>query len=130
VSRLRRRPRAEVRCYPGTRRLTRLLFDQNLSPRLSALLIDVFPDSLHVRDVGLAAADDVDVWRHAAAHDFVIVSKDADFHQLSFTRGAPPKAVWIRIGNCSTQRIERLLRRHARDVDEFAGGEAAFLALG
>jgi predicted nuclease of predicted toxin-antitoxin system len=95
-----------------------------------ALLVDVFPDSLHVRDVGLAAADDLDVWRHAAQHDLVIVSKDADFHQLSFTRGAPPKAVWIRIGNCSTRQVEELLRRHAADVTAFAVGDGAFLALG
>jgi predicted nuclease of predicted toxin-antitoxin system len=31
----------------------KLLFDQNLSPRLARLLADIFPDSTHVREVGL-----------------------------------------------------------------------------
>jgi predicted nuclease of predicted toxin-antitoxin system len=37
----------------------KLLFDQNLSPRLPRLLDDIYPDSVHVRDVGLRDADDL-----------------------------------------------------------------------
>jgi predicted nuclease of predicted toxin-antitoxin system len=33
------------------------------------------------------------------------VSKDTDFHQRSFLFGGPPKVVWIRLGNCSTEDI-------------------------
>ena len=29
----------------------------------------------------------------------------ADFRQMSFLFGAPPKVVWIRLGNCSTEEI-------------------------
>jgi predicted nuclease of predicted toxin-antitoxin system len=36
----------------------RLLLDQNLSHRLTVALADVFPGSMHVRDLGLAHADD------------------------------------------------------------------------
>ena len=36
----------------------KLLFDQNLSPRLVAQLADVFADSLHVRQAGLDRAND------------------------------------------------------------------------
>ena len=36
----------------------KLLFDQNLSYRLVAVLASEYPGSLHVRDVGLNAADD------------------------------------------------------------------------
>ncbi len=36
----------------------KLLFDENLSHKLVWLLADLFPDSIHVRDVGLKAADD------------------------------------------------------------------------
>lgn len=70
-----------------------LLFDQNLSPRLVASLADAFPNSAHVRDVGLGRADDESVWRYAAENSLTIVSKDSDFHQLSFLRGHPPKIV-------------------------------------
>ena len=74
-------------------------------------LADLFPDSVHVRDVGLKAADDPQVWDYARDNDFMIVSKDADMHDLSLIFGNPPKVVWVRLGNCSTRQAEELLRR-------------------
>ena len=43
----------------------KLLFDQNLAPRLVRSLSDLHPDSVHVRDVGLTTADDAAVWEYA-----------------------------------------------------------------
>jgi predicted nuclease of predicted toxin-antitoxin system len=81
-----------------------LLFDENLSPRLPALLVDEFPGSRHVRDVGLRGTTDQDIWNFAGAADFTIVTKDDDFRGLSLLRGAPPKVIWLVIGNCTTWR--------------------------
>ncbi len=107
------------------------LLDQNLSPRLTRALTSVYPGSTHVRDVGQQAADDDAVWAYAAEHGFVIVSKDADFHQRSFVFGHPPKVVWIRRGNCSTAEIEEILRVRRSDLLAFERDEhGAFLALG
>jgi predicted nuclease of predicted toxin-antitoxin system len=52
----------------------KLLFDQNLSPRLVARLVDLFPGSEHARDVGLATADDIAVWEYAKARGFVVTA--------------------------------------------------------
>ena len=108
----------------------RLLFDQNLSPRLDETLQDLYPESLHVRVVGLESADDAVVWQYAKEDDLTIVSKDSDFRQLSFTLGHPPKVVWIRRGNCSTSEIESILRNRHADLLTFSQDEqGAFLAL-
>ena len=108
----------------------KLLFDQNLSPRLVSLLVDLHPGSLHVRDVGLRAAEDVEVWRYAREQGFTIVSKDSDFHQLSFVHGHPPKVVWVRVGNGPTALVLSLLRKHHETLQSFeVDPEAAFLAL-
>jgi predicted nuclease of predicted toxin-antitoxin system len=108
----------------------RLLFDQNLAASLVQRLADVYQGSTHVRAVGLASADDAAVWAYAGEHGLTIVSRDADFHQLSFLKGAPPKAVWIRRGNCSTHDVEAILRRHHADMLEFdQAADAAFLIL-
>ena len=108
----------------------RFLFDQNLSPRLKEKLLDLYPQSLHVRDVGLESADDTTVWRYATEHERVIISKDSDFQQLSITLGHPPKVIWIRRGNCSTAEIESLLRDHHDDLLAFYRDESgAFLEL-
>ena len=108
----------------------RLLFDQNLSPHLKEALRDLYPESRHVRSAGLESADDATIWAYAKDHGFVIVSKDSDFRQLSFTLGQPPKVIWIRRGNCSTSEIESILRDRYGDLLAFYEDElGTFLAL-
>ena len=91
----------------------KLLFDQNLSPSLVALLDDVFPGSLHVRQAGLERSDDESVWRFALKRGFAIVTKDSDFQERSQIASSGPRVVWIRRGNCSTPDLEAMLRKHA-----------------
>jgi predicted nuclease of predicted toxin-antitoxin system len=108
----------------------KLLLDQNLSPRLLRTLEATYPGSTPVRLVGLRDADDVVVWEFARDHDFIIVSKDSDFHQRSFVLGFPPKVIWIRRGNCPTTDIEKVLRERQSSILEFCDDDAhAFLAL-
>ena len=93
-------------------------------------LADLFPESQHVRDVGLSSAPDDDVWDYAREQSLVIVSKDSDFQGRSFLFGHPPKVVWIRRGNCSTERLETILRTHCVQMQAFNGdNESALLAL-
>jgi predicted nuclease of predicted toxin-antitoxin system len=90
----------------------------------------VYPGSLHVGDVGLALVSDHAIWAHARDRGLVIVTKDEDFHRLSVLHGPPPKVIWIRLGNCSTDDVIRLLRMRRDEVDMFVTHEeAAFLAL-
>jgi predicted nuclease of predicted toxin-antitoxin system len=108
----------------------KLLFDENLSPVLSRRLSDVFPDSLHVRDADMKATDDAVVWDYAKANDYVIVSKDADMHDLSLVFGDPPKVIWLRLGNCSTSQVEELLRKEAEVIRLFfVDNEVSLLPL-
>jgi predicted nuclease of predicted toxin-antitoxin system len=97
----------------------RLIFDENLSPKLPQRLIDIFPDSLHVRDVGMKATIDPIVWDYAKENDLMIVSKDSDMHDLSLVLGNPPKVIWLRLGNCSTSQVEGLLRRDFKAIELF-----------
>lgn len=108
----------------------KLLFDQNLSHKLARRLMDLFPDSTHVREVGLKEAEDPEVWEYAKQQGFMIVSKDADFHQRSFVLGFPPKVVWIRLGNCTTAEVEQAIRKNFDSIKAFTEDEeAAFLVL-
>ncbi|HET7621361.1 MAG TPA: DUF5615 family PIN-like protein [Gemmatimonadaceae bacterium] len=108
----------------------KLLFDQNLAPILVRRLADLYPESTHVRDIGLQEADDEDIWRHAAIEGFAIVTKDDDYRQRSFVRGHPPKVIWVRLGNCTTAEVEQVLRTRCDDVSKFgADNQAALLVL-
>ncbi len=109
----------------------RLLFDEPVSERLIDSLADLFPESLHVRLIGAGGAPDSDIWDVAREHACLLVTKDEDFHRLSIVRGAPPKVVWIRLGNGTTRDVADLLRNHYRSILRFAEQEeATFLVLG
>jgi predicted nuclease of predicted toxin-antitoxin system len=108
----------------------RLLLDANLSHRLIPLLLPHFPDSVHVKDIGLSRADDGSIWEYARTNGLVIVSKDADFHQLAFVKGAPPKVIWIQRGNCPTDLIADLLIQNRLAIQSLIQGEQnTFLSL-
>lgn len=107
----------------------KLLFDENLSPALPHLLADLFPNSVHVRDVGMKAADDPIVWDYAKDNNFIIVSKDADMHDLSLVFGSPPKVVWLRLGNCSTRQVKELLHRDLDVIKLFYGDVSVSLLV-
>jgi predicted nuclease of predicted toxin-antitoxin system len=108
----------------------KLLFDENLSFRLVTALADIYPDSTHVRDIGLLGADDLRIWDHAAKHGFMLVSKDTDFYERSLVFGAPPKIIWLRIGNRTVDETARLLRERYIVIRRFfEDPTATFLPL-
>lgn len=93
-----------------------LLFDQNLSHRLIVALQDLFPAALHVRQFGMAEADDLAIWNHAKAHNLVIVTQDSDYADWNKLRGAPPRVVWLRCGNASVDQIHQKIRQAAERI--------------
>lgn len=107
----------------------KLLFDENLAPRLAETFQTSFPESAHVRDVGLRSSSGLEVWELARRHQFAIVSKDWDFQQLSFVHSAPPKVIWIRRGNCSVQELEHLLLSHVEVIERFGNDPDASLLV-
>ena len=97
----------------------KLLFDQNLSRRLSGRLQDQFPGSLHIRDALTRRAADQNIWRYARDNGFAVVTKDSDYRRLSDRLGHPPKLIWIRTGNSSAALVESLLRDHYDEIESF-----------
>jgi predicted nuclease of predicted toxin-antitoxin system len=97
----------------------KLLFDENLSPNLPNRLSDLFPNSLHVRDIGMKATNDPVVWNYTKDNNLMIVSKDSDMHDLSLIFGNPPEVVWLHLGNSSTLQVETLLRRDFNAIKLF-----------
>jgi predicted nuclease of predicted toxin-antitoxin system len=97
----------------------KLLFDQNLSFKLCQNIADLFPESNHVRLLGLSEVGDWILWDYAKANGFTIVSQDADFAEMAALLGSPPKVVWLRAGNQSTAAISTLIRHHIELIVAF-----------
>jgi predicted nuclease of predicted toxin-antitoxin system len=84
--------------------------------------------SNQVRLTGLDQSDDRAIWEFAKASDFILVSQDSDFADLAALYGPPPKVIWLRCGNQSTEFIEKLLREHSVEIAAFvaATGETCY----
>ena len=106
-----------------------LLFDQNMSRRLPAMLATLYAGSQQVIGAGLIGADDRTVWTYAAGHGLAVVTKDADFRDLSLAFGPPPKVIWLRIGNGPTSAVGVLLRSRLDEIQAFLAGPSALLEL-
>lgn len=95
------------------------LIDNNLSPKIAERISASFPDSYHVFPLGLDKVADEVVFEYAKANNFAILTKDADFYHLLNKYGYPPKVVWIRSGNVTTNYIVSLLQRNDATILNF-----------
>jgi predicted nuclease of predicted toxin-antitoxin system len=107
----------------------KLLFDENLSPKLPHLVGTTYPDSRHVRELGLKGQTDEAIWNYAKVNGFTLVSKDKDFYQRALLYGAPPKFIWLCLGNCTRNDLLALIQRHEQDILAFEASPESVLVL-
>ena len=77
----------------------KLLLDENLSRRLVPFLQHDYPDTSQVVLLGMSSATDKEVWQRAKADGYVIVTRDADFQELSLVWGQPPQVIRLKTPN-------------------------------
>ncbi|MFN6040068.1 MAG: DUF5615 family PIN-like protein [Bacteroidota bacterium] len=108
----------------------KLLFDQNISFKVSKRLQDVFPHSKHVSDLRLQSASDIDIWTFAKTNDYCIVTYDWDFIDLSTLYGFPPKIILLRFGNSSVENmVEKFNSQMVSIINFLESSDTAFLEI-
>ena len=90
----------------------KLLLDENLSRRLVPFLQHDFPGSSQVVLLGMESASDKEVWQRAKADGYVVVTRDADFQELSLVWGFPPQVIRLRTPNQTRAAVLKLLLDH------------------
>lgn len=107
----------------------KLLLDENLSDRIIHKIVDLYPHSEHIKTLGLINTDDAIIWEFAKINGFVLVSKDSDFHQRSLLYGYPPKFIYLRVGNCPTSKIIKILRDNLDTLIQFESSETESILM-
>ncbi len=97
----------------------KLLFDQNISFRIVTKLKESFPGCKHVSQVGLMDCEDPEIWMYARNNEYIIVTFDSDFYDISLINGIPPKIIWLRTGNQKTEDIIDVLKANKGSIDNF-----------
>ena len=101
-----------------------IIIDNNLSPKLSAKLRFKYKNIEHVYDLCLGKTSDIEIWNRAKTENGAILTKDGDFFHLYNAFGHPPKVIWIRSGNVTTQYIVLLMINNAMQVIDFLSQDA------
>ena len=83
--------------------MTRVIVDTNLPPALAKWLVFRGHEAAHTSELGLEAASDRAIWRHAVASGACIVTKDEDFVLLRMADPSGARVVWVRIGNATSR---------------------------
>ena len=98
----------------------KILLDENISYRLITRIVAAFPDTHHVKDLGLTHVNDHTIFKQARSLGFdAIITNDDDFQNILIEHGAPPKIIWIRTGNCSTAFLSEVILRNAAIIQAF-----------
>ena len=95
----------------------KLLLDENLSRRIVPFLQTDYSDSTQIALINMQSASDQDVWQFARENDYVIVTKDSDFYDMSLVQGIPPRVIWIKTGNVDKSAITNLLLQNCKQIE-------------
>lgn len=98
----------------------KFLIDENLSDKLVVRLDAAYPGTRHVKQVGLSAHSDTDVWELAKRNGFIILTQDDDFVEMSVMPGAPPKVIHLAMGNHTTREWLAIIQANAVAISLFA----------
>ncbi len=107
----------------------KLLLEENLSSQIVRKIIDLYPDSAHIKNLALKNTDDSIVWEYAKTNNFVIVSKDADFYQRNLLYDQSPKFIYLWIANSPTVEIVEILRDNFDTICQFESSKSASILV-
>jgi predicted nuclease of predicted toxin-antitoxin system len=103
----------------------RILLDQGLALRTAGILRDEGWDAIHVSEIGLEKADDVQILETARQSHRMCVTLDRDFHShLTLNRSGQPSVVLLRVERLGAE-SQAILIRSVWQVCEHALAEGA-----
>jgi predicted nuclease of predicted toxin-antitoxin system len=100
----------------------RLVIDENISWRLKKLIPqwEIIPSNEIKSPQRLT---DFVIWQFAKSNNFNILTFDEDFSEIQNLYSYPPKIIWLRTGNMSTNEIAALLMKFEDDINNFLTNE-------
>ncbi len=110
----------------------KLLLDQGLPRSAAPLLRAEGIDVIHVGEIEMSAAEDIEIINKARVDDRVVVTLDSDFHALlALDQATTPSVIRIRMESLQAKAFtELLLRVISECIDELQQGVAVTVEPG
>ncbi len=98
----------------------KVLIDQNISYRIVPRLTHLFEELVHVKSLSWIDWNDYDIFINARLQGYTaVITLDEDFNILLLEYGKPPKVIWLKTGNCSTQVLSEIIISKIEIINSF-----------
>lgn len=101
----------------------KFLIDNNLSYKLTEHLKPPGIDASHIKNELSIFSLDYEIWEFAKEYEFVILTKDNDFNELSQLLGCPPKVVHLMCGNKKTSYVANHIISNKSELVDFVNSD-------
>jgi predicted nuclease of predicted toxin-antitoxin system len=111
----------------------RFLVDAQLPPELAAWLSAAGHEAQHISSLGMAGAEDAQIWQKALEFGAFVVTKVADFFAIFQANAATPRqagVIWLRLGNTRTQRLLEVMASLMPEIESLARQGELFIEVG
>lgn len=103
--------------------IVKLLFDQNISHRLISRIITSYPQVKQTKELDLIYFSDKKIWNFAKSNGNAIITFDSDFFDLNTYYGFPPKIIWLRTRNMTSNYLAKFLLDKYNQIVDFIEDE-------
>ncbi len=111
--------------------MLRFIVDTQLPPVLASFLRRKGYDATHTTDYPLAQyLADQQIRQIALTEDRIIITKDDDFLDYFWARGAPPKLLKVAIGNIRNNDLIDLFELNLQTINKLFGDNAQVVVFG
>ncbi len=72
---------------------------------------------------------DREIREKAVAENRIIITKDSDFFDYFFVKGAPPSILLLKVGNCSNRQLLAIVARNLSEIVHLFGADAELVVV-
>lgn len=92
--------------------------DVNISPAIAKWMTEYTGITVKSSySLGFQTLDDLSIYQQAKNEGLIIlISKDTDFPEIITRLGAPPKLIYLKLGNCDNRTLWNLIKPNLNDV--------------
>ncbi|HEX8530390.1 MAG TPA: DUF5615 family PIN-like protein [Cytophagales bacterium] len=110
--------------------MLKFIVDTQLPPALAYYLSAQRLDAIHTTFYPEGhLLKDREIREKAIAEDRIIVTKDSDFFDFFFVKGAPPRILLLKVGNCNNRELRAIVEKNLNEIIHLFAADAELVVV-